>query len=152
MSDWKQDFNKDVKDTRWGVFSVLFKFILPLCLVLGIVGFVWNVASQPAALLEKTVNADNAIYNYEWFKTSYQDIQALDQKIIIAENDLAEFKKSTGARSNMDREDKIEEARLTTIIMGLKNQRESQKAEYNARAQMANRSLFKSNDLPDHLN
>jgi hypothetical protein len=30
---------------------------------------------------EQTLNADNAIYNYEWFKQKYEDIQATQKQI-----------------------------------------------------------------------
>ena len=48
-----------------------------------------HVAGQANRIFEKTVDADNVIYNYEWFKTQWQEIKSLERKIGIAESAIA---------------------------------------------------------------
>lgn len=103
-------------------------------------------------IIEKTLDSDNIINNYEWFKQQYADVQAIDKKIVAAETAVASFKAEAGDRSTWTFEDKQESSRLGSVLLGLQNQRASMVAEYNARSQMANRNLFKTNDLPETLN
>lgn len=102
-------------------------------------------------IIQKTYNADNAIYNYEWFKERYEAIQAIDNKITIADQSVEGFKSSAGDRSNWTFEDKTEDSRLHTVAQGLRSQKEDLVAEYNARAKMANRNIFQNN-LPLFIN
>lgn len=102
-------------------------------------------------VIQKTYNADNAIYNYEWFKERYEAIQAIDNKIKNAEIAKQDFETSAGDRSQWTFEDKTEDARLSTVVLGLKQQREDLIAEYNARAKMANRNIFQDR-LPLFIN
>lgn len=149
---YRKDVNDFTNEGNWTFFTVFWKLVLPIVLFLSIFGFVWHMCSTPAVLVEKTMDPDNVIYNYEYFKRAYQDIAALDAKIILAQHDLNEYENFFSSHKEMDREDKIENSRLRTILSGLKNQRETQKGEYNARAQMVNRNIFKTNDLPNHIN
>lgn len=98
-------------------------------------------------IIEKTYNADNAIYNYEWFKNRYQDIKATETKIENAKETVDTFNQSAGPRSEWTFEDKQESARLNSVVLGLKNHYEEIVAEYNARAQQVNRNIFQD-DLP----
>lgn len=109
------------------------------------------VANQAGRVFEKTFDADNMVGNYEWFKQQYQDIKAIDTKIVSTQSSFDTFITSAGDRSTWTFEDKQEFGRLNTIINGLKNQRASMVAEYNARASMANRNIFRTNDLPESL-
>lgn len=149
---YRKDVNDFTNDGSWTFFSVFFKLVLPVVLFLSIFGFIWHACATPAALMEKTMEPDNVIYNYEYFKRAFQDILALDAKIVIAKHDLDDFEKSFSSHKEMDREDKIEDSRLRTVLSGLRSQLETQKAEYNARVMMVNRKIFKTNDLPDHIN
>lgn len=98
-------------------------------------------------IIQKTYNADNVIYNYEWFKNRYEAILAIDTKINNAEYSVTAFESSAGSRESWTFEDKTEHARLNSIVLGLKNQKEDLIAEYNARAKMENRNIFQ-NGLP----
>jgi hypothetical protein len=102
-------------------------------------------------VVDKTLDADNVIYNYEWFKRQYQDYKAIQTKIAQAENSVKNFEKSAGERSKWTFEDKNEYSRLNSITDGLKYQAEDIKAEYNARSKIANRSIFKTGELPEIL-
>jgi hypothetical protein len=104
---------------------------------------VTNQVDSAVDIVDKTYTADNAIYNYEWFKTQYEKIQANRNQIQNANNSLIEFKQTYGNTSSWDYETKQEYNRLNTIKLGLQNQDENLVAEYNARSKMANREIFK---------
>lgn len=104
-----------------------------------------------SGVAERTFNADNMIHNYEWFKQQYQDVQAIGVKIGVAEGAISAFEASAGDRGTWKFDDRQEWSRLNTILLGLRGQRASMVAEYNAKTQMANRNLFRTGDLPAEL-
>jgi hypothetical protein len=144
------------------VFKIWFMVVM-IVMVIGFVGFIGKVILFPAhvanttvdtayKITDKTLDADNVINNYEWFKQQYEDYQAIQTKIGQAEVAANSFKESAGDRSNWTFEDKNEYSRLTSIVDGLKYQAEDIKAEYNAKSKMLNRNIFKTKDLPYQIN
>ena len=95
---------------------------------------------------EQTLNAENAIYQYEWFLQTAEDIVALNKKEKRAEQNIQEFK----VTADSTREDKNELARLRAIKTGISNMLDDTMAKYNARSKMANRAIFKGN-LPSNM-
>lgn len=114
-------------------------------------GFAINILTQPLRVISKTVDADNMIGNYEWFKTQYQDYTATVKKANNARLAADAFGKSAGDRSTWTFDDKQEAARLASVQLGLENQATAIAAAYNARSAMSNRSIFKGSDLPDRI-
>jgi hypothetical protein len=100
---------------------------------------------------DKTLNGDNVIANYEWFKQQSHDYEAIQAKIRQADADMAGFEKSAGPRDKWGFDDRQERSRLGAIVTGLKAQAEDIRSAYNARSKMANRSIFKTHDLPESL-
>lgn len=127
------------------IFSIGLKFILfPVNTAIKSVDMAYGVTN-------KTLTADNAIYNYEWFKTQYHSIESLKKKEVSANNQLIEFKELLpDSRTEWSKEDKTEYDRLNTIVNGLNNQLSDAVALYNARSEMVNRSIFKDN-LPTNI-
>ena len=137
----------------------LLKALLLGVLILAIVlAFGWFVRmifffpNQAGRLIENTFNAENVIYNYEWFKRQYNEILAFETRIGNAKASLAAFEASAGPRSGWGFEENQEWNRLNAIVLGLSNQRAGMVAEYNARAAMVNRSIFMGTDVPEHIN
>ncbi|MBA7552075.1 hypothetical protein ES705_44629 [subsurface metagenome] len=97
-------------------------------------------------VLDETMDPKFAIYNYEWFKQTAEDIQALHNKEANAEGLITQFMETMDNSSA----DKTELARLRSIKMGLSNMLEDTMAKYNARSKMANRAIFKDN-LPSNM-
>ena len=97
-------------------------------------------------IMEQTLDAENAIYNYEWFLQTAEDIIALNKKEKRAEQSIQEFLLT----ADDSREDKNELARLRAIKTGLSNMLDDTIAKYNARSKMANRAIFKDN-LPSNM-
>lgn len=100
---------------------------------------------------KKVLNADNAIYNYEWFKQQYQDIEATKNKLDNAIIAVDTFAVQAGERSEWTFEDKTEFNRLNSVKLGLQNHLEQMIANYNARASMATRNIFEDNVLPSYI-
>lgn len=99
---------------------------------------------QNQRIIQKTYNAENQIYNYHWFQETAGAIDALTNQITNAQLSLEDFEKSAGDRSTWTFEDKTEDSRLRSVVLGLKNQKESLTKEYNARANEADRSIFQN--------
>ena len=128
-----------------------------ICAIFGIVyigGYAIKAALLPVKtatdqidsagnIIDKTYDANNAIYNYEWFKTQYEKISANRDQIIIANNTINEFKETYGDASNWDYASKEQYSHLLSIKQGLQSQDKNLVAEYNARSKMANRAIFK---------
>jgi hypothetical protein len=142
----------------FGVIIVIIVGMLGL-LGLGVAGkilfFPVNTISKQIdtayGLQDKTLNAENAIYNYEWFKQQYQDINTLKGQLSNASIAVDTFNKDAGERSTWTFEDKNEASRLNSIKLGLRNNLEKAINDYNARASMANRAIFEDKLLPNFI-
>lgn len=141
----------------------IFFLLIAGTFVIGAVGMVLKVLFFPATVANnmidtaydanaKVINADNAIYNYEWFKQKKQDIEATKAQY---KNAQLSFDAYVGMlpqdSSKWTFEDKSEYARLNTVVLGLQNNLETQIANYNARASMATRNIFEDHVLPDYI-
>jgi len=103
-------------------------------------------------VIDKSLNSDSAIANYEWFKMQEQSIESLYKKEIRAKKAVEEFKSGLPEdKTKWSRDDKNEYDRLNSIVTGMGNQIDDAIAMYNARSSMVNRSIFKDN-LPSNLN
>lgn len=100
---------------------------------------------------DKVLNADNAIYNYEWFKQKKADIDASKRQLTNVKEERASFTAYAGERSSWTFEDKNEDSRLRSVETGLENYLESQIGDYNARASMATRNIFEGSVLPSYI-
>ena len=133
-----------------------FLVILPIgAFVLKVVLLPWFAANQGLNsaydVTKKTLDADNVIYNYEWFKQQYEDIEATKKKRDILEKQLLDFKKEAGPRKNWTFEDKQSYSQLRTTYIGLSNYLQDLVANYNARSKMANRNIFKDGLIPSSI-
>ena len=141
------------------------KVILTLLLAiatLGILGGVLRIIFFPVNTANKLIdtaydaqdrvlNADNAIYNYEWFKQKYQDIEATKRQLNSAMANYEAYRASLGVRADWTFEDKTEDARLNSVVLGLKTNLENQIGDYNAKASMATRNIFQNSVLPSYI-
>ena len=112
-----------------------------------------KIVDAATGVIERTLDPDNVIYNYEWFKLKYEEYLATKTKIKNTESTLATFKADAGPRSDWSFEDKNESSRLSSVLLGLQNYIEDIKAEYNAKSRMVNRKIFKMGDkvLPERI-
>lgn len=144
------------------IFGIIVASILGLMLLTAI-GWGVRIAMLPGRAIDRTIStgegiidqtltADNAIYNYEWFKQQYEDIDASKKKLANAQDSYSAFKASLPAsRTKWSFEDKQEDARLNSVVLGLQNYLEQLVADYNARAKMANRNIFQDGVIPSFI-
>lgn len=136
----------------WGVLGLVGLFLLTVVAsAMNLITIPWlkfnSQVQMNRDIVTKTYNADNAIYNYHWFQERLQAIKATEVKIENAKTTQAQFKTDAGVRTAWTFEDKTEDARLGTIVLGLKNHYQDIVAEYNARSNEADRAIF-SQELP----
>jgi len=141
----KYDKEKN-KNKGWIVFGIVFVILL---VVIGAIFTFWlaphiffKQVDSAHEIIEKTYDADNAIYNYEWFKTQYEKIQATEKQIDNTAIELDNFKEMYGDAKDWDWQTTQSYGQLQTTLLGQKNHYEEIVAEYNARAKMANRNIF----------
>lgn len=99
----------------------------------------------------KTMNAENAIYNYEWFKSQEAYIRECLKNEEIAHEEWSNFLSMLPEdRSTWDRDDKQEEGSLRGSYYALQKLTNKAIEDYNAKSSMVNRSVFKDN-LPVNI-
>lgn len=101
-------------------------------------------------IIEKTYDADNAIYNYEWFKQRHEDIKATEIQISNTKQSMEDYRDLYGNASEWDWQKTQDYNSLNKVYLGQQNYYEGIVADYNARSNMANREIFKDK-LPLHV-
>ena len=102
-------------------------------------------------VVDKTLDGDNAIHNYEWFKEQEAHIRASlrNEEIAKEEYDLY-IEMLPEDRESWTREDKQEEASLRNSYYALQKLTNLAIETYNAKSEMVNRNIFKDN-LPSNI-
>lgn len=102
-------------------------------------------------VVKETMTGENAIANYEWFKEQEAYIRQClkNEQIAQEEYDLYISLLPTD-RTTWDRSDKQEEASLRNSLYALQKLTNKAMEDYNARASMENRAIFKDN-LPSNI-
>ena len=156
MSDYRDDFRNAEREAGWtlgrAVKWILIGGLTPMAIgaIFGAINWGLGLASQPARIVTKTLDADNVLYNYEWFKRQWQSIVAIDRMIGQAQESLNEMVRDAAGKPSTYQGD-VAVAEQRRIVQGLRNQRLNYIAEYNARAKMANRNIFMGHDLPPEI-
>lgn len=148
--DYEKDFtDRPVRSSLgWGIAAI---FVIGVLVLAGSFFFgAITLVSQPGRIVQKTFDADNVIYNYEWFRQQYADIGGMATKLKNAEDARTSFELSAGPRADWKLSDRQQWDQLNRIVLGLQNQRVTMVAEYNGQASKANRSIFLAG-LPDHI-
>jgi hypothetical protein len=121
--------------------------------VLLVSAAIWGIrmitlpARTATDIVEKTLDADNVIYNYEWFKQIVEDIEAMEKKVAITKQSTEDFKElHSKPYDEWSFEDKQEMSRLRTDLRGQQAHFEQLKADLRARSKMANRTIFKGDN------
>lgn len=141
------------RESWWTLGRVVRFFVLPffvlggVLMLLGVIALPFHAAGGIAA---RTLDPDNILYNYEWFKSTVQEVQAMEVQVGNAQRADSAFRAEAGPKP-WDYATSMEVGRLGSVVLGLQNQRQNLVAQYNARAQMANRAIFRTHDLPERL-
>ena len=146
----------NVSNTKKVVIAFVVLFIsyfavLGLKIVLFPVNTLDKSVDTAYGVVDDTMNSDNAIYNYEWFKTQEAYIRECytNEEIAKEEYDLFLSMLSEN-REDWDRDDKLEEASLRNSYYALQKLTNKAIEDYNANSSMVNKNIFKDN-LPSNL-
>ena len=101
-------------------------------------------------IIEKTYDPDKAIADYEWFKQTYEDINACKQNAEVTKLQIQDFKETYGNSSDWDMFVNQQYSRLQTTYTGEVQYCNDLIADYNARIKMATRNIF-SDKLPMYV-
>lgn len=140
----------------------VFGFIIGAVLLLTIIGIGVRVMFFPAHVADKamdtaegvvdqTLNADNALFNYENFKDLYNGAKSQKVNIDNANKQIAELKETYGEPTAWTEDIRKEHSHLKENIAGFEMQYQSLVKQYNSDSSKLNRNLFKDNELPSEL-
>ena len=130
------------------VFAVTAIIVLIIALTLGV-----KMLFFPAAIVGRVMNADNVLYNYEWFFNKYQSIQAAERNVKESIDSYDRWRKSVPANPEKWSYSAHEEnGRLNTNISGIQMHWNELVADYNAKSSMVSKNIFKSGKLPARIN
>lgn len=115
-------------------------FLAPLFLANTVVT---AASSTTKGIVQKTLNADNALHNYEWFHDVHQSFGRRLGDIEAHAAIMAEVKGEG---------DKEELSRLRIEHAGIRQTCRDLAAKYNSNSEKMNTSIFKGWSLPDNLN
>lgn len=122
---------------RWGFFILIAGFLLYLGgHALGVFG---TVATAPGRMVNKTLQTDNIISSYEWFYDVNAQYEARRAQI------------AGHAKLLAGEQDKQERARLNMELAAMRQSCRDLATKFNANSVKANKSLFKSHNLPESL-
>lgn len=134
------------KDSTIGaILLIVLIILLPLlCL------FQWG-CRVGTGVVDRVINPDAIIGNYEWYEQQFRDIKAAEGQIKDAEESVDRFKKDSGPSKEWRFDQREEYARLNSNLSGLKSFRRSLIESYNAKSSMITRNMWKSGTLPYHI-
>jgi hypothetical protein len=133
-----------LRAAKWSFKKIFFSVIALIIIVyLSLAGL--GLLSQPIKVLEKTFSADNMIYNYEWFHNKSNDIYAAEKAITITKSTIEnlELKYREVDLIDYPRSINVQFDRLSTNLNGQQIYFEQLLADFRARSEMVNRSIFK---------
>jgi len=137
--------------------------VLGMFVAIGIVGFIGKVVLFPVHVLDKTaetgygivdktLNADNAIFNYEQFHDLYQGAKQQVVNILNSKNQINNLKETYGEDASKYTKDVRSDLSFQQQnLEGYLLQYQKIVSEYNSNSKKLNRELFKSKELPYQL-
>jgi len=125
--------------------------VMAFFIALNVISYVWfpflpwfEQREAGEQIVENQINAEQAVDEYRWFRSQWNDIQAQRAQIQNFYDQEEQFYEIYGKDpSNWSRQAERRHSRIQTQITGSQNQLEQMVAEYNARSQDATRSIFK---------
>ncbi len=136
-----------MKDATLGVLALI--GICVLILVCGIGSWFWNLGT---GVINRQVNPDAIVSNYEWYEQQFRDIQAVEGQIKDAQEATTRLMNLIGPKQeNWTFDQRQELYRLESNLTGLKQSRRSMIQTYNARASMVTSNMWKNSSLPHQI-
>ena len=136
--------------------------ILGFVVALSFVGVLVKIVFFPAHVanqvvntaqdaVDKTINADNAIFNYEQFKDQYNDAKAQIANIEQDKKDMENLKNTYGEPNTWTKDIRDQQQHFQENLDGHNMMYQSIVKEYNSNSSKINRKLFKDKNLPSEL-
>lgn len=133
----KNDRSSLLKYAAW--FGLILLPVIIISLVFG--GVFTSVVTAPGRVINKTLETDNIIYNYEWFHDTSRAFGARVNQIVSHKKAMA----TVGA------DDRAELNRYRIEIEGMRQSCRDMAARYNANAAKVNRNIFMGSSVPPVL-
>lgn len=147
MTDDFMKYAREVTPRRafkWYLIGILGLFGIGVALfvmrvVLAPVNLANNALTQAGRVVDKTIDADNVLHNYEWFYDTSRQIDARVQQI--------------GVHAGLFRSesDAAERNRLRIELTTMQQSCRDMAAKYNANTAKANRAIFRGGDAPESI-
>ena len=112
--------------------------LIALPVVGGLYSTFSSVATAPSRVINKTLQTDNIINNYEWFHDAYGQYRARVSQIEQHKRFMSEAEDS-------------EKSRLRIELAAIQQSCRELSAQYNANATKSNRSIFMGQEAPESL-
>lgn len=129
-----------MKWNKWTIGLSVVGLMIVVPIGFSIIGSITSIATAPGRVLQRTMNTDNIIHNYEWFHDTFT---AYESRVSQIATSNAMFKEVTA------------EAEKTRMRMEIGAQKQTCKtlvARYNSNSEKMNVSIFKGWSLPKDLN
>lgn len=147
--EWIDDMSTAVKFII--AVAILIVFIVGLKVLLFPVRILNQNVDTAAGIYEETMDSDNAIYNYEWFKEQEAYIRQCLNNEDIAKEEWEYFQSQLSEdREKWSKEDKQEESSLRGSYYALQKLTNKAIEDYNARSSMVTRNIF-NDSLPSTI-
>jgi len=137
--------------------------VLGMFVAIGVVGFIGKVVLFPVHVLDKTaetgygivdktLNADNAIFNYEQFHDLYQGAKQQAVNISNSKNQINNLQETYGEDASKYPKDVRNDLSFQQqTLEGYLLQYQKIVSEFNSNSKKLNRELFKAKELPYQL-
>lgn len=136
----KNDRSSVLKYAAW--FGLALVPVVVISLVFG--GVFTSVVTAPGRVINKTLETDNIIYNYEWF---HDTSRAFGARV----NQIASHKRAMATIPLVDQQSIAELNRYRIEIEGMRQSCRDMAARYNANASKVNRNIFMGTSVPPLL-
>lgn len=120
---------------KFGIIAAISGFVL--WMVLHVLGVIGTAATAPGRVINKTLETNNIIFNYEWYFDTNAAYTSRVQQI--------------AAHSKLISKSKEPDKALQIELAAMEQSCRDLVTKYNANSAKFNRAIFKSNDLPPVL-
>lgn len=139
----------------WLIVIAVFLFLAVGGFVLKAVLFPVHVAktvlNTGTNIIDKTLDANNVIFNYENFKDMYNNSKAQVMNIVNTQKTMQGIKDTYGEPKTWSKDIRSDFAFQQSNLDGFMMQYQSIVKQYNSDSSKLNRKIFKDNKLPSEL-
>lgn len=148
-NDWDR-VERDITRSPGGVLKWTFLFLFGFAVVGYGIKVIFFPVNTVMGVAEKVMAPGNIIHNYEYFYAQAESIRSMGTQYKIAKQAVIDYEEllSDVPKSEWDYTDKTEWARLNQVSTGIKLHANEMIRDYNAKAKMVSRNIFKTGNTP----